>query len=98
MTETDLKIQMESIGAAPDYREILMSDPGQPEKMARALGRTAVEVGAREAQFARFKNLVWARLTGKRGKVDIMFRMNRVLAELRPEKSEFFEDVIAVAG
>ncbi len=98
MTETDLKIQMESIGAAPEYREILMSDPGQPEKMARALGRAAVEVGAREAQFTRFKNLVWARLTGKRGKVDVMFRMNRVLAELRPEKSEIFEDVIAVAG
>lgn len=98
MTETDFKIQMESIAAAPDYREILMSDPGQPEKMARALGRTAVEIGAREAQFGRFKNLVWARLTGKRGKVDVLFRLNRVLAELRPEKSELFEEVIAVAG
>ena len=98
MTETDFKLQMESIGAAPDYREILMSDPGQPDKMARSLGRTSVEVGAREVQFARFKNLVWARVSGKRGKVDVIFRLNRVLAELRPEKSELFEEVIAVAG
>jgi hypothetical protein len=98
MTSTDFRIQMESIGAPRDYREIVATDAGVPEKMARALGRAAVDVSAREAQFARYKNLVWARVSGKRGCADVIFRGNRVLAELRPEKSEFFEEVIAVAG
>lgn len=98
MTPTDFATQMGSIGASTDYEEVVVNEAGQPEKMARALGRSAVDVGAREARFARYKNLVWARLVGKRGTVDVVFRANRLFAEFKPENSEIFEEVIAVAG
>ncbi|HEX4283538.1 MAG TPA: hypothetical protein VHZ28_00500 [Terracidiphilus sp.] len=98
MTPTDYATQMNSIGASTDYEEVVVNETGQLEKMGRTLGRAAVDVGAREARFARYKNLVWARLVGKRGTADVIFRANRLFAEFRPEKSEIFEEVIAVAG
>jgi len=98
MTPTDYALQIESVAPLPKYEEIVVADPGPPEKMARAVGRAAVNVAAREARFARYKNLIWARVTGKRGTVDIVFRGNRTLAELKPENSELFEEDVAVAG
>jgi len=98
MTPTDFERQMASLVPSADYKELVVDDPTPPEKMARAVGRAAVEVGAREANFVRYKSLVWARVTGKRGTADVLFRVNRIIAELRPEKSELFEEVVAVAG
>jgi len=98
MTPTDFARQIESAVPLPNYEEIVVVDPGPPEKMARAVGRAAVDVAAREARFTRYKGLVWARVTGKRGIVDVVFRGKRPLAELRPENSELFEEVVAVAG
>lgn len=98
MTASDYETQMGSIGASADYQEVVVNETSQPEKMARTLGRAAVDTGAREVRFARYKNLVWSRVIGKRGTMDVVFRANRVFAELRPERSEIFEEVIAVAG
>jgi hypothetical protein len=98
MTLTEFVRQIDSVTLRPGYKDVVVSDPGSPERMARTLGRAAVDVKAHEARFARYKNLVWARLVGKRGTVDIVFRAPRVFADLREEKSELFEEVIAVAG
>jgi len=97
MTATDFARQIELVTPAPNYQAIV-AEPGPPEKMARTLGRAAVEIGARDARFVRYKNLVWARVTGKRGIADVVFRGNRVLAELRAEKSEIFEGFVAAEG
>lgn len=97
MTSTDFARQIEFVAPAPNYEEIA-AEPGPPEKMARTLGRAAVNLGAREARFTRYKNLVWVRVMGKRGTADIVFRGNRTLAELNPEKSEIFEEFVVAAG
>ena len=94
----DFVRRMDSVTQGPDSKEIVVADPGSPEKMARTVGRAAVDLKAQEARFVGYKHLVWARLMGKRGKVDIVFRAPRVFAELRAENSELLEEVIAVAG
>lgn len=78
ITATDLAEQMERLTRVPGYNEVLIDDPGSPEKMARTVGRMAVEIGAREACFTQCKNDVWARVIGKRGIVDVIFRVNYV--------------------
>lgn len=98
MTLTDFVRQIEAVSPLPGYKEIVATDPGVPERMSRTIGRAAVDIAAREARFVRCKHLVWARLTGKRGIMDVLFRAPRTFAELRAEKSELFEEVIAVAG
>jgi hypothetical protein len=99
ITQTDFEEQMERLTALPDYEEIVVNDPGPPEKMARTVGRAAVEVGAREARFAEYRNHLWARIFGKRGTVDVVFRMNQAAAEAKTGDSEvFFEPRIANAG
>jgi hypothetical protein len=98
MTQTDYELQMTALSGQPGYDEIFVSDPGPADKMARTVGRAAVDSGAREARFTRYKNLVWTRLAGKRGTVDVVFRVSQVLAELKAEESEFFDEVVAVAG
>ncbi len=98
VTLTDFVRRMDSVTPLPDSQEIVVTDPGSPEKMSRTVGRTAVDVKAQEARFVGYKHLVWVRLMGKRGKVDIVFRAPRVFAELRAENSELLEEVIAVAG
>ena len=41
--------------------------------MAKNVAGFALEVAAREARFAHCRNYVWARLTGKRRKIDVLF-------------------------
>jgi hypothetical protein len=75
ITPTDRELQISRVTAPPDYEEVVVEDPGPPEKMARTLGRIAVEIGAREARFVPCKTNVWARMRGKRGTVDVLFRL-----------------------
>ena len=42
--------------------------------MAKNVGGFAVEVAASDARFARCGDLLWTRLLGKRGKIDLLFR------------------------
>jgi hypothetical protein len=92
ITQTELDEQMERVVSMPDYKHTAVDDPGAPDKMARTLGRAAVEIGAREASFTRYKNFVWARLTGKRGKMDVVFRMSYVAETIEPMEFEMVEE------
>jgi len=94
---TDFKMQMGRLAAAPDYQEIVIDDPGTPERMSRTIGRQAVEVGATEAGFTRCKNSLWVRLSGKRGKTDVIFQLKNS-AETVEENSELFEDTALALG
>jgi len=99
ITRTDFEEQMERLTALPEYEEVVVNDPGPPEKMARTVGRAAVEVGAREARFVQYRNYVWARMFGKRGTVDVVFRVNQAAAETKPGNSDvFYEQQVANAG
>lgn len=90
ITDTDRMEQLERLTRVPDYSEVLVDDPGSPEKMARTVGRMAVEVGAREAYFTQCKKHVWARVTGKRGTVDVVFRVKDVVVDSLEEQQIAF--------
>ncbi len=98
ITPTDFEEQMERLTSLPDYEERIVNEPGLPEKMARTVGRAAVDIGGREALFTQYKNLVWARVLGKRGKVDLIFRVNQAVGSTKAEKSEFLEESFASLG
>jgi hypothetical protein len=96
ITATEFAEQMEKVIVPPDYEEVVVNDPGSPERMARTVGRTAVQVAATEATFSRWRNFVLARVVGKRGKTDIVFCVGQELAREVTEQSCEFKELIAV--
>jgi len=74
ITPTELAEQVKRIAASPNRKETVIEDAGAPERMSRTVGRFAVEVAADHAVFSGCKNHVWVRVSGRRGKVDIIFR------------------------
>lgn len=95
---TDFKQQMERLTAAEDYQEVVVDDPGTPEKMARIVGSQAVEAGATEAGFTRCKNSLWVRLSGKRGKIDVIFQLKNAAVTVQERNSEVFEQAALALG
>ncbi|HEX4031306.1 MAG TPA: hypothetical protein VHX20_13135 [Terracidiphilus sp.] len=75
--------QIERLTALPDYREAFVEDLGTPLQMGRALGGWAVEMGAREASVAKCGSYLWARITGRRGTVDVVFSLKPAFAASR---------------
>jgi Type II secretion system (T2SS), protein E, N-terminal domain len=96
ITPTDFQEQMERVTAPPDYEEVVVNDPGSPERMARTVGRTAVHVAAREAAFIKWRNFVLVRVAGKRGKADIVFVPRRIGTVRVVEHSGIFKEAIAI--
>ncbi len=96
ITPTDFEEQMERLSTPPDYEQVLVADPGSPEKMARTLGRTAVRVAAREAFFAQWRNFVLVRVLGKRGRADVVFDLTRNASSEPCELRGSFKEAIAI--
>jgi hypothetical protein len=80
ITARDRQEQMEHLTEAVGYQETVLEESMTPLQMARALGGFAVEVGAREANFTRCGDYLWARLLGRRGTLDVLFRTRSVSA------------------
>jgi hypothetical protein len=95
ITQSDFDRQWTRVTASQDYTETVVKEPGQPEKMARAVGRVAVDIAAREACFTQCRGLVWARVAGKRGKTDVIFRINRSGAGSGYAKALIFDESTA---
>jgi hypothetical protein len=98
ITPAEFEEQMERLTAYSDYEEVVVNEPGAPEKMARAVGRAAVDVGGREARFTQHKNHIWVRLLGKRGKVDVIFRVKQAVEDAKAKKSEIFYEPVSNLG
>jgi hypothetical protein len=75
ITPTDFAEQMERLSAVPKFEEVAFQDPQTPHQMGKTIGGLAVEVAVREASFARCRDYVWARLSGKRQTIDVLFRI-----------------------
>jgi hypothetical protein len=75
ITATEFSEQMARLTAVPDCEEVLFEDSNTPAQMAKTVAGFAVEIAAREAHFARCRDYVWTRLTGKRRKIDVLFRV-----------------------
>jgi hypothetical protein len=87
---------MERLSTPPDYEEVRVDDPGSPEKMARTVGRCAVQVAAREASFSQWRNFVLVRVFGKRGKTDVVFDLARNASPNTCELRGSFKEAIAI--
>lgn len=74
ITPTEFRYQMEYLTCAQERREVLLEEPMVPAEMANVVGRLALEVVAREANFATCQDYLWMRLSGKRRMVDVLFR------------------------
>ena len=98
ITPSDCENQISRVTAPPDYAEQVIEEPGPPEKMARTVGRAAVEIGARQASFTQCKNHVWARMSGKRGKIDILFRPARIPGGDIFKNSEYLGETVPFMG
>ena len=98
MTPVEFAEQLERLTQPADYEEIVISEPGPLDKMARTIGRTAVNLGAREASFTQCRGHIWVRLTGKRGRTDLIFQMKREFGRLEASGCETVENSIASVG
>jgi hypothetical protein len=96
ITPTDFREQMERLSTPPDYEEVNIDDPGSPERMARTVGRAAVQVATREASFAQWRNFVLVRVVGKRGKADVVFHVERNFSANISEHKRMFQEGIAI--
>jgi len=86
VTATDFDSQMTRLTGVPDYEEIVFEQLMTPGQMANSLGALALEVGAREASFATCRDYIWTRLSGKRRRVDVLFRAGRRMEAGQNEK------------
>jgi hypothetical protein len=98
ITPTDFEEQMERLTTVPDYEEVLVDESGTPERMARTLGRHAVQIAATEASFTRCKNHIWVRVSGKRGKTDVIFRLKDAAQASRCGNSDILDEIIVSLG
>jgi hypothetical protein len=73
LTSAELTQQLQSMVRPAAYEEVVVEEPGDPAQMARTLGRCAQDAAATSAGFVQCKSWVWARLTGKRRTVDVLF-------------------------
>lgn len=100
LTPAEFEEQMERVTFPPDYEEVAMEKPGTPAQMAKTLGGLALEVTARAASFVQCRSWVWARVTGKRRTVDVLFARTEAAPVIvnRAEVLEFRPASVASLG
>jgi len=96
ITADDFQEQLQRVTLPRDYEEIVIDNSGSPEKMARTVGRAAVQVAAREAAFSQWRNFVLVRMTGKRGRADVIFNLVGNAGAGVGEESVIFRHAIAI--
>jgi uncharacterized protein (UPF0297 family) len=77
ITPAERAEQMRRLTHDSNCEEIVFDDPYTPAAMANNVAGFALEVSAGEARFASCRNFVWARLTGKRQRLDVLFRTGK---------------------
>jgi hypothetical protein len=98
ITPTEFEAQMAHLTQTPDCVEQVLEEAGTPAQMANTLGGVAVEIAAREACFANCRDYIWARISGKRRRVDVLFRARRTAVPTKSEKFLFQEENIGNWG
>jgi hypothetical protein len=83
ITPTEFREQKSHITIPPGCEEVVYEDPNSPVEMANAVAGFAVEITAREANFAQCREYAWTRLTGKERRIDVLFRVKRVSEAVR---------------
>lgn len=89
ITPTELEEQLERLTPVPGYQEAVLEELGSLDQLAKTVGSYSVEVAVKEATFALCKNYIWVRLSGSRGKVDLLFHLKSSEDSEVMENSEF---------
>lgn len=97
LTPAEFTGQLRRVAFPTGYQEVVVDQPGEPAGMARTLGRYALDVAATEAGFVQCKTWVWARLTGKRRTVDVLFAKESAAAAPIAADSSFVPEDSSVA-
>jgi len=98
LTSAEMTTQMRCIAHPAHYEEVVVDQPGEPAQMARTLGRYALDAAATDASLIQCKSWVWARLTGKRRIVDVLFaRENPTTAPVTTD-SHFAPETLGALG
>jgi hypothetical protein len=66
--------QLSRLATPPHWEEIVMDADDTPEQMANRTGRLALELGVRNACICRCRDLIWTRLSGRRGIADLLYK------------------------
>ena len=98
ITPTEFDIQIARVAGARDYKEEVFEQLLTPMQMANTLGGLAVEVSAREATFVNCRDYIWTRLSGKRRRVDVLFRARRKIDSATSEKFMYQEENFGSLG
>jgi hypothetical protein len=98
ITPTEFDIQIDRVAGAPDYKEEVFEQLMTPMQMANTLGSLAVEISAREASFVNCRDYIWTRLSGKRRRVDVLFRARRKMDTGQSEKFVYQEENFSSLG
>lgn len=75
ITPSELARQLDRLTGPSRYEQVMVEQPGASPQMARTLGGYAVQVAATEVNFARCHSFLWARLSGHKGTVDVLFNL-----------------------
>ncbi|HUD22744.1 MAG TPA: hypothetical protein VMQ60_07855 [Acidobacteriaceae bacterium] len=75
ITPTEFREQTGRLTTVPGCEEVVFEDPSSPVEMANLVASFALEVAAREANFAHCRDYTWTRLSGKRRMIDVLFRV-----------------------
>jgi len=98
ITATDFAEQNERLTKISSYREIFIEDPGSPDKMARTLGRAAVDLRAHEVEFTQCKSHIWVRLKGRDEVADVVFRLKDAISGASFSQSDLFIETTGTLG
>lgn len=98
ITATEFDIQMTRVTGVPDCEETVFEQLMTPMQMANTLGGLAVEISAREASFVNCRDYIWTRLSGKRRRVDVLFRARRKIDAAKSEKFVYEEENFGSLG
>ena len=98
ITPTEFDIQIDRVAGAPDYKEEVFEQLMTPMQMANTLGSLAVEISAREASFVNCRDYIWTRLSGKRRRVDVLFRARRKMDTGQSEKFVYQDENFGSLG
>jgi hypothetical protein len=98
ITATECDLQMTRVTGVPGYEEMVFDQPMTPMQMANTLGGLAVEISAREANFVNCRDYIWTRLSGRRRRLDVLFRARRKIDAGKIEKFAYEEENIGSLG
>jgi hypothetical protein len=92
VTPAQFAKQRERLSASAESQCILLEDNCTPVQMANTTGRFAIDIGVRDARSTRCWNLIWTRLSGKQGFVDLLFRVGSIQPTISAGGWRWFEE------